>query len=218
MNEVLLHIDDAQSWLSRARKDYCADSRIRGELDLVLAQAETRFAWELSRGRRSAARSRRRFSSRWWLPLAAGLAAIAIVLGAFARWLARPDKIESAAQPPAREISAPATAGGASSAGSAAVPRQRTAGPAALEDKAEDKAHEPPLAAATAAPSDAVQAEGPGDAAPSGEASPAVTERATVHPQGENLRAAGTESGLAVDLNELARVARETLSEAGDDR
>lgn len=49
---VLLHIEDAEAWLARAKEHYRAAAPLQGELDLNLAQAEVRYAWELSRKKR----------------------------------------------------------------------------------------------------------------------------------------------------------------------
>lgn len=73
---VLVHIEDAESWLARAKTSYRAANEIRGELDLSLAQAELRYAWEISRRRaeRGSIASKpgeRPAVARRWLPLVA---------------------------------------------------------------------------------------------------------------------------------------------------
>lgn len=47
--KVIAHIDDAKGWLDEAREEYLQSNRIQGELNLNLAQAEVKYAWELSR-------------------------------------------------------------------------------------------------------------------------------------------------------------------------
>ena len=54
---VLLHIKDAEAWLARAKSHYQKAAPVRGELDLSLAQAEVRYAWELSRRKRMAGKT-----------------------------------------------------------------------------------------------------------------------------------------------------------------
>ena len=85
---VLVHIEDAESWLARAKTSYRAANEIRGELDLSLAQAELRYAWELSRRRAdggAAAFDRGRrlaVARRWLLPVAAAVILLTFVLAA----------------------------------------------------------------------------------------------------------------------------------------
>ena len=72
---VLLHIEDAEAWLARAKAHYRRAAAVRGELDLSLAQAEVRYAWELSRKRRAGepglCKAPRSPSFIHWLPLVA---------------------------------------------------------------------------------------------------------------------------------------------------
>lgn len=217
LDEVLLHIDDAQSWLSRARTDYRTEGRTRGELDLVLAQAEAKYAWELSRGRLPAIRpNRRRISRRGWLPLAAGLVLIPLVLAAFARWLAIAPGKESAAKPRSR-TSAPADTGGRSAGAGAAAPRL-TDRPGTIPSGAGRSLS---TADVQPIPATGTPSQGAGDMTAAQETDPPaqiapapLPERQTSLPSPEeNLRTAGAENGLAVDLNELTRVAQETLGE-----
>ncbi|NLG83202.1 MAG: hypothetical protein GX493_01040 [Firmicutes bacterium] len=69
---VLLHIEDAEAWLARAREHYRTAAVVRGELDLSLAQAEVRYAWELSRkgrtGEGARVETRRPRPDRRWFP------------------------------------------------------------------------------------------------------------------------------------------------------
>jgi hypothetical protein len=48
-NKVLSHIDEAKNWLDEAKEEYTQSNRVGGELNLNLAQAEVKYAWELSR-------------------------------------------------------------------------------------------------------------------------------------------------------------------------
>jgi hypothetical protein len=48
-NKVLTHIDEAKNWLDEAKEEYTQSNRVGGELNLNLAQAEVKYAWELSR-------------------------------------------------------------------------------------------------------------------------------------------------------------------------
>jgi hypothetical protein len=48
-NKVLSHIDEAKNWLDEAKEGYTQSNRVRGEINLNLAQAEVKYAWELSR-------------------------------------------------------------------------------------------------------------------------------------------------------------------------
>jgi hypothetical protein len=47
--KVLSHIDEAKNWLDEAKEEYTNSNQARGEMNLNLAQAEVRYAWELSR-------------------------------------------------------------------------------------------------------------------------------------------------------------------------
>jgi hypothetical protein len=47
--KVLSHIDEAKNWLDAAKTKYSQSNRVGGELNLNLAQAEVKYAWELSR-------------------------------------------------------------------------------------------------------------------------------------------------------------------------
>lgn len=47
-DNLLVHIDEAKEWLDKAKTEYIASNPIRGELNLNLAQAEVKYAWELS--------------------------------------------------------------------------------------------------------------------------------------------------------------------------
>jgi len=46
---LIEHIEEAQNWLDKAKTQYSGANQLRGELNLNLAQAEVRYAWELSR-------------------------------------------------------------------------------------------------------------------------------------------------------------------------
>jgi hypothetical protein len=48
-SKVLSHIVEAKNWLDEAKEEYTNSNRARGEINLNLAQAEVRYAWELSR-------------------------------------------------------------------------------------------------------------------------------------------------------------------------
>jgi hypothetical protein len=48
-NKVVSHIDEAKNWLDAAKAKYSQSNRVGGELNLNLAQAEVKYAWELSR-------------------------------------------------------------------------------------------------------------------------------------------------------------------------
>lgn len=47
-DNLLVRIDEAKEWLDKAKTEYIASNPIRGELNLNLAQAEVKYAWELS--------------------------------------------------------------------------------------------------------------------------------------------------------------------------
>jgi hypothetical protein len=98
-NKVLSHIDEAKNWLNEAKEEYTQSNRVRGELNLNLAQAEVKYAWELSR-RQNVTQIVPTGSSRWsgkyFLPAAA---ACLIILGFTGGlyWLMRNDKAEAPA-------------------------------------------------------------------------------------------------------------------------
>lgn len=46
--QVIAHIDEAQNWLDKAKDEYTELNALQGDLHLNLAQAEVRYAWELS--------------------------------------------------------------------------------------------------------------------------------------------------------------------------
>ena len=181
--QVLLHIDDAQSWLSRASSDFQAAEPIRGELDLSLAQAEVKYAWELSRGRAGLFPNiAKRRAVRWWLPVAAclGVGLLGLTLP---RLIFHPERrglavVQQAAPEPKARV---ALAGQPASIDGAPTTVPARAGRTAI--------HHPPAAANE--PSRGITA------AQTGEARAAD--------------AADTDGGLAVDVGELERVAHETL-------
>lgn len=210
--EVLLHIDDAQAWLLRAKANYQRDNTARGEMDLSLAQAETRYAWELSRGRVRAAEPQRRSAARkWWLPLAAclglGLMA-ALILPLVPRRgsdAAGEEQVLEAALPaavpeaviPEREARAEREGDRAPAAGrTTAVPALASVG---IEQNAAPQETTP---AATA----------PERARPPERVEPETIARTQDNPpKPPEKRPAGTAPGLGVDLGELERMAKEIL-------
>lgn len=215
---VLTHIQDAESWLSKARTNYLANNRVRGELDLSLAQAETKYAWELSRGssltrpdvRDLRGASRPGGLQRWWLPLAAclglGLAA-AVVLPLF-QGLQRADMVKNQPEEPAvqeqRTLSADAGKGSEAKQGSEAKRDEPSkVKPAETMARIPERDPEP---TASALPAPAAPSPAPADAAE------AVTPEAADPRPGTDLKPASTGQNLGVDLGELERVARETLT------
>jgi hypothetical protein len=48
-SQVITHIEEAKNWLDEAKEEYIQSNGIRGDLNLNLAQAEVKCAWELSR-------------------------------------------------------------------------------------------------------------------------------------------------------------------------
>jgi hypothetical protein len=46
--KLVKHIDEAKDWLDKAKQEYTQANPVRGELILNLAQAEIKYAWELS--------------------------------------------------------------------------------------------------------------------------------------------------------------------------
>ncbi|HEX3048757.1 MAG TPA: hypothetical protein VHY08_28675, partial [Bacillota bacterium] len=46
--KLVKHIDEAKDWLDKAKQEYTESNPIRGEMILNLAQAEIKYAWELS--------------------------------------------------------------------------------------------------------------------------------------------------------------------------
>lgn len=215
--QVISHIEDAQSWLARAKEDYRSAEHIRGELNLSLAQAEVKYAWELSRRPAAAAAPTklRRARVRWGLPMAAclGLVLLAVVLasrlivpsssmeGPVARRAApaigREPRPHSQSNPPADTPvrRAPARASIVPEAGEAATP------PASVETPA---MRDPEISAPSPTPVDAAQVH-PGGATPP----PDARETAAPSPADDLHAASG--GGLAFDLRELERVAQETL-------
>jgi hypothetical protein len=47
-SQVITHIEEAKNWLDVAREEYIQSNSIRGDLNLNLAHAEVKCAWELS--------------------------------------------------------------------------------------------------------------------------------------------------------------------------
>jgi hypothetical protein len=47
-SQVITHIEEAKNWLDEAKEEYIQSNSIRGNLNLNLAQAEVKCAWELS--------------------------------------------------------------------------------------------------------------------------------------------------------------------------
>jgi hypothetical protein len=47
-SQVITHIEEAKSWLDEAKEEYIQSNSIRGDLNLNLAHAEVKCAWELS--------------------------------------------------------------------------------------------------------------------------------------------------------------------------
>jgi hypothetical protein len=47
-SQVITHIEEAKNWLDEAKEEYTQSNSIRGDLNLNLAQAEVKCAWELS--------------------------------------------------------------------------------------------------------------------------------------------------------------------------
>ena len=178
---VLLHINDAQSWLSRASSDFQAAERVRGELDLSLAQAEVKYAWELSRGRTEILpNTAKRRTARWWLPVAACLGAGFLGL-ALPYLISHPGQkgltaVQQAALEPKARI---APAGGSAAQGQPAAP---TTIPAQART---DIRRSPPGAKGSS--------------------------RLMASSQTGEALAASTDGDLAFDLGELERVAHETL-------
>lgn len=75
---LLQHIDDAKEWLEQAKAQYKQANPLQGELILNLAQAEVKYAWELSRKRYVAKvkGNKNRSRLKFYLPLAASLVMI----------------------------------------------------------------------------------------------------------------------------------------------
>ena len=75
---LLQHIDDAKVWLEKAKTEYKQANPLQGELILNLAQAEVKYAWELSRKRCVAKDKGDKNGSRlkFYLPLAASFVLI----------------------------------------------------------------------------------------------------------------------------------------------
>ncbi len=136
IDRIRMHIEEARYWLARAGESFTAGNGARGELDLSLAQAEARYAWEISRGLAvdtaavdiepgGAALRAPRSVSRYWLPLAACLGAGLLALSLF----------PSPADPPrgkspltARPLQTPSPAGPVSSHAAAPPKSVRAAG------------------------------------------------------------------------------------------
>jgi hypothetical protein len=72
---VMQSIEDATNWLSKAKDEFGQDNLIRGELNLNLAQAEVKHAWELSRQQsvplNSQGSLKKKRNHSWLLPAAA---------------------------------------------------------------------------------------------------------------------------------------------------
>lgn len=196
---VLAHIDDAASWLSRARNAYRVANRARAELDLCLAQAEVRYAWEISRGpRRISHPGIARDGGRWRLALAAclGLVLTASALAPFL--LTRLDKPGGRGR----------TATAAGRAGARSAPRSL----APTVAKSQDEAAQPGRAQSEIqagardrrAPSPVVAVRNTGAAAAIGPKDRAAAPVAGGQP-------APAEGRLMVDMGELAKLAQETL-------
>ncbi|HEY8463536.1 MAG TPA: hypothetical protein VIM29_05850 [Bacillota bacterium] len=79
--KVLAHIDDAKNWLDEAKTEYLHSNQVRGELNLNLAQAEVKYAWELSRSQ-NVIKKEQACSHKWPRPfLPAVAASIVFLLG-----------------------------------------------------------------------------------------------------------------------------------------
>ncbi|MGQ9778364.1 MAG: hypothetical protein ACUVRM_00600 [Bacillota bacterium] len=226
---VLLHIEDAEAWLARAKAHYRRAATVRSELDLSLAQAEVRYAWELSRKRRRAGEAGRPKVSRSssfirWFPLVAGSL---VLFSIFVFFVAgRPRPVPRKASPAVGNLSGPeqgerkVTSAGVSSSASLQV---RKIEPTATRKSRTRIAHSPVTKAipssSPAFPGGTVEEKGqennedeaslPAGGAPEAEVESRPIGREILSPR-EDLRPA------ALDLAELERVARETLISGRD--
>ena len=83
--KLMMHIDGAKDWLEKAKGQYSQENPIGGDLTLNLAQAELKYAWELSHSGYvvNQKRGARRFEFKILLPIAAS---IVVVLSSIAFW------------------------------------------------------------------------------------------------------------------------------------
>jgi len=207
---VMHHIQDAESWLSRAKTDYLAANDIRGELDLSLAQAEVRYAWELSRGKTEVAALPRRNRRRgWWLPVAAclGVGLLAAMVIPLVIKKHQEDSVDRRLAPISvrheEPVPTPATPSVGIPSGNdrvvPAVDKQGTSPGTPPEGPAAPATAPAPVSGATAG----------GSSAPPNPTEPPIV------PPADNLRPVSAYGAPVVDLGELERVAQETLRAGG---
>ena len=83
--KLIERIEDAKSWLDKAKDEYSKSNPTRGGLILNLAQAEVKYAWELSHHQfvsKSVQQLSRKSKSRYFIPVAASFALLtALVIG-----------------------------------------------------------------------------------------------------------------------------------------
>lgn len=201
---VLLHIQDAESWLSRAKTEYQTANDVRGELDLSLAQAEVKYAWELSRSKRRTATvlpAAKRTRARWMLPLAACLGLGIWAAITLPRLVGRQPEGPVAVRPRPAAVTPPPQSTVIPKAPSPQKPPATTDRPTAVPPTAPEQSREetPSSPSVSPAPTAPVAVE------------PETPSRVVV-PPAESVRPASTGSGADLDLDELARVAQETLT------
>lgn len=78
---LIQHIEEAKDWLNRAEDEYGQANPVRGEMILNLAQAEVKYAWELSHQQFVSTRKRMRSNKKFGYLVPAVAASIILLLG-----------------------------------------------------------------------------------------------------------------------------------------
>jgi hypothetical protein len=116
-SQVITHIEEAKNWLDEAKDDYIQSNNIHGDLNLNLAQAEVKCAWELSHNQNvkhiidQAIQSQSTGRMKYYFPVAAASVLILSFLGVGLYWgtgmlkpnlTAKTDNIKPTRQAPAK--------------------------------------------------------------------------------------------------------------------
>lgn len=89
---LITHIDSAKTWLDKAKEEYIESNAVGAGMHLNLAQAEVKYAWELSRTQ-NVSKMDETFKKRqytYWIPAAAVFAVIALGTVMGLQWMHTP--------------------------------------------------------------------------------------------------------------------------------